>query len=576
MGVTGLQSYVENKCPQAFYEVDIRKIADQHRKHRSHINNPIGYKGKKESKSKHKRKASKQCNRINSNNQKVTIIIDLQSCVRSVYNGLDLIGGGQFREYSSRWKTFITALYDAGISPIFVTDGPSPHSKRKTWVKRRYASATDFVFPVLDSLKARQDPKIESYRSTVLPALETERILSLDVDEELEIIKSTSEQDADQLIVQLAIERNAFAIFAQDTDYLIYQYPKHIYYLSSLHFDWKGLFNGSNLLKTKTYDRFGLANALGISVSQLPLLAVMKGNDLVSTEHLQRFHEWIKENGQSSCRNYNHAVIEGLAQFILFKNFPTGESIFQHSNSLADFIFYGDMGNQKYLEQSLQSYFLKYSFFTPFQSSHKECQWLALVEMQKPGSKLRNVMEGGSTESSTRLEEYRDNPLTKDYLPPNAKFLKKLYQRLWGVLLMEKPGALTQCRANFAIQVEEWHMSGVGSLDKPTFCKPTVPPKNVYNVGLLAELWSLKSERDQPELHHKRWKLFSYIFSPMLDSVLLQSFPANKIFLICQLFLFQHGDNILGPLLFGWEIKVLIILHYLMLQTPGNSKITHK
>ena len=166
MGVPGLQSYVENNCPQAFYNVDIKKLAAHHKKYRPKSINQEG---------------------------KVTMIIDLQSCMRSVYDGLDLLGGGQFKEYSHRWKTFIESLREADICPVFVADGPVPQSKRQTWVARRYATAQDFVIPVFDALKANKDPNISSYRSTTFPPLETERILLYDLDYDIELIKSTSE-----------------------------------------------------------------------------------------------------------------------------------------------------------------------------------------------------------------------------------------------------------------------------------------------------------------------------------------------------------------------------------------------
>ena len=124
-------------------------------------------------------------------------------------------------------------------------------TKRQTWVKRRYASTREFVYPVLDALKQNKMPDLSHARSTVLPALESARILTVALDEELELINSTSQQDADQLVVQLAIKRNAFAIFTQDTDYLMYQYPNYIHYLSVEHFHWKKLFNGSKDLCTK-------------------------------------------------------------------------------------------------------------------------------------------------------------------------------------------------------------------------------------------------------------------------------------------------------------------------------------
>ena len=113
-------------------------------------------------------------------------------------------------------------------------------------------------------------------------------------------------------------------------------------------------------------------------------------------------------------------------------------------------------------------------------------------------------------------------------------------------------------------------MTGIGSLDKPKHCKPVVPPNNIYHAGLLSRMWTLKKEKDDTELHQKRWKVFSYIVSPLLNSESLQRFDSDKIFVICQLFMFQHEDQVVGPLLYEWEVRVLILLHFLMKRMTGK------
>ena len=203
----------------------------------------------------------------------------------------------------------------------------------------------------------------------------------------------------------------------------MYQYPNYIHYLSAEHFHWKKLFNGSKDLCTKEYDRAALCHYLSLSIRQLPLLATLKGNDIVSIEHLERFHRWLigKERGPID----HHQVIEALANYIVQENLPIGEAVYRKTREITHFIFFGDMSKQKLVEKSLRSYFLKEINFQP--QSSKECPWLALVEMQKPGSKLRSVMEGGFTEASTRLEEYR---ISSDFPPPISMFLSNFYCRL--------------------------------------------------------------------------------------------------------------------------------------------------
>jgi hypothetical protein len=69
-----------------------------------------------------------------------------------MYQNLDLVCGGQGRVYLQRWQIFIEAFESAGIELIFVTDGVSAETKRKTWVNRKYSTLNEFVCPVFDSL----------------------------------------------------------------------------------------------------------------------------------------------------------------------------------------------------------------------------------------------------------------------------------------------------------------------------------------------------------------------------------------------------------------------------------------
>lgn len=78
--------------------------------------------------------------------------------------------------------------------------------------------------------------------------------------------------ECDEEIIEYAHNHNSFAIFSQDTDFIISDL--NAVALSVKNFNIK-------LMTTVLYDRVKLAKKLNIKVSELPLLAVLAGNDLI-------------------------------------------------------------------------------------------------------------------------------------------------------------------------------------------------------------------------------------------------------------------------------------------------------
>jgi hypothetical protein len=106
-----------------------------------------------------------------------------------------------------------------------------------------------------------------------------------------------------QLIAELA-DDNTLGILAQDTDFLVYQYPDHVHYLSIQKLDFESLFADKTTLKTISYNRFDLVEHLNdaaqkigytgntrlLTVAHLPLLATLKGNCKIYRGDLAPFH----------------------------------------------------------------------------------------------------------------------------------------------------------------------------------------------------------------------------------------------------------------------------------------------
>jgi hypothetical protein len=81
------------------------------------------------------------------------------------------------------------------------------------------------------------------------------------------------------------------------------------------------------------------------------------------------------------------------------------------------------------------------------------------------GSKLYTFMTGATYTESTSLEDFRNTSL-----PTTAKLLKDFRQRLYGVLLFEKP------RKNGELRVSGMCMTGLGSLETVEVLTPEKPP----------------------------------------------------------------------------------------------------
>ena len=281
MGVRGLQHFLEKDCSGAFYEVDIANLATTHTT-----------------------KTGKQ----------PVVVVDTMSCINKIYidNKLDWICGGQYQDYIKAWGNFIESFVKLGIRLVFVYDGTSQTVKRKEWVRRRYQTMLEKVYPAFDFLKKGVlPPKMDE--KFCLPSLQTKHILNMVYN--CEVI--TSVKEADEEIVALANKMDAIGILGQDSDYIIYQ--TNVPYLSSQHLN-------LDTLKTMVYDRCQFAEQIGIKIAQLPIFAVLAGNDVICREGLSKFHRWVSYYSGKG-RPYFGDIAFGIGQFINNERYPSNKDL---------------------------------------------------------------------------------------------------------------------------------------------------------------------------------------------------------------------------------------------------------
>ncbi|KAK2854175.1 hypothetical protein Q5P01_006836 [Channa striata] len=270
MGVKGLQYFMDSCCPEACVTVNLRDVARQHAAKRQQ-----GWTATADATS-------------------PTLVVDGMACLRHWYSCKDWVCGGQWREYINVLKSWVEAFTSAGIRLVFFFDGVVEEQKRQEWVKRRRRVNRE-VSKVFRHIKSHGvQPGRELF---CLPSgLPTFTRFALRFYCCFQVTGSRSLllfAEADYEIAHYARNHDSMGILGQDSDFIIYD--------SAPYFSVAKL--QMNSLTTVLYDRQGFCRAVGLAVNQLPLLACLLGNDVVSEERMQH----IRKNALATYRKNNPA-----------------------------------------------------------------------------------------------------------------------------------------------------------------------------------------------------------------------------------------------------------------------------
>lgn len=503
MGVRGLQTYIENYCPDACYEVNIRDLIHTFR-----------------------------CE----TGRQPVIVVDGSSCIRYIYGSLDWVLGGQLKEYADNILNFIKAFESLGAKLVFYFDGTTVGRKRPVWVERRQNDLQK-VYKLFDSLREWKNLSHVDHDLFVPPPGLGTRSVIKDVCN-CEVF--TSIRECDEEIAEYARNGQCFAILGQDTDYIIYEGAQ--YYLSILKL---------NLLTMTTlnYNRWGLARHLAIHPDQLPILASLIGNDIVPANDLKAFHIDICRPTRQYTMNSRipyQILFTHVARFV--QTLPHGQSLFHALPQIAHRVL-RDEQRAAQLGASIRSYHTTRQSEEPVESKPKD-HWSQLmslarrrhIQCENP-SQMWGVLNELLYEVGTGVEDFREGDL-----PPTALALRPLRQRIYGLLLHEKPRT-----SHHPIVVTEWCMHGKDSLSQPARVEPVSIP-GVPHPGLLT-LWNEGSE-------DLRWRVFTAAISPRLDPNLLRELPPCLVIPAAVLSYICH--ELARPMLETWEVEVLITVAVVM------------
>ncbi|XP_044616773.2 constitutive coactivator of peroxisome proliferator-activated receptor gamma isoform X3 [Equus asinus] len=258
MGVRGLQGFVGSTCPHICTVVNFKELAENHR-------------------SKHP-----GCT--------PTIVVDAMCCLRYWYTPESWICGGQWREYFSALREFVTTFTTVGIRLIFFFDGMVEQHKRDEWVKRRLKNNREIsrIFHYIKSHKEQPGRNmffipsgLAIFTRFALKTLGQETLCSL--------------READYEVASYGLQNNCLGILGEDTDYLIYD--------TSPYFSISELCLES--LNTIMLCREKLCESLNLKLADLPLLACLLGNDIIPEGMFESFRYKCLSSYTSAKENFD-------------------------------------------------------------------------------------------------------------------------------------------------------------------------------------------------------------------------------------------------------------------------------
>ncbi|GBM00786.1 Constitutive coactivator of peroxisome proliferator-activated receptor gamma [Araneus ventricosus] len=485
MGVRGLQSFIENECPEACKRVSIKELAEKHRE----IFNvePVLV--------------------VDGLNWLVELCVSLR---------LEWMYGGQWLQIQRAMAIFIAAFKSIGVKLVFIFDGTICKSKRNEWVRRR----TGTYEAKLEIFKMVKMNYSEPFGHFGIPTLID--ILSCFIVKGLGADAFQTDTEADFVIAEYATKnKEVFAVLTQDSDFIIFNTKM---YLSSAHLDFA-------TLSTIHYDRDCLASQyLHLPVERLPLFACLVGNDFIHRDLLREFHLSLAE-----VRNvYVAAVAEKICSIIKNEGWKGHVFNWHELSSISLKVFGNRTDGTHLIREGLKSYAIN-------------CNNPRLKVQIKVSPELENIMYERHYNCMNapyifdllcKMEFSQREVLEDASRTPCALVYREVRQRCYGVLFNcyvapHSPTNPGRTRTGEEIIVKEWCAYQGNFLEKPEFIKPlplkvsSVPGKE-DQIPTIDDLWFNSTEKE------KLWMFWRILQIPMKFEFLIK-LHKDQVVLACVL-----------------------------------------
>ncbi|XP_056134628.1 constitutive coactivator of peroxisome proliferator-activated receptor gamma [Lampris incognitus] len=454
MGVKGLQYFMDQCCPEACEAVDLREMARQHIAKGRH-------------------------NTCTTNDTNPTLVVDGMACLRHWYSCKDWVCGGQWKEFMGLLEHWVKAFTSAGIKLVFFFDGVVEEQKRQEWVKRRLRVNGD-IYKVFRHIKAhgeQPDQKLFCLPSG-LGTFTSFALRSLG-----QKVFSTV-QEADYEIASYARDHGCMGILGQDSDFIIYD---SVPYLSVAKLRLDGLI-------TVLYNREGLCRYLRLAPAQLPFLACLLGNDVVSEDQMQHIRNNAMAEYRRSCPPRSSGTSHGMKILALAQLVSSVGDREERESGLVPRSLVLSATDRELLEKGIRSYLLPgqelfHGVDIPPFSSGSACVMEKFISpdilqvcrekhIEAEGFMVYGVLYEGVVECSNTLEDEEETELL-----PQALVYRPCREKIYGLLLHRDNGNSVEVPL-----VKEWFVYPGNTLKEPDMVKP-VPFNLPGSQPSLEMLW---------------------------------------------------------------------------------------
>lgn len=439
MGVKGLQSFIEQYCPENCAPVDLREMARQHVRNHPPKSDP--YHG------------------LDPSPNPPTLVVDGMACVRQWYSCSAWVHGGQWKQFLHLLKEWVGAFTSAGIRLVFFFDGVVEEQKRAEWVKRRQRVNRDISKLFSHVKRYGQQPGRELF---CLPSgLATFSCFALrSLGQEVH----SSVREADYEVAAFALQHDCMGILGQDTDFLIYDSVPYLS-VSKLRLD---------RMTTVLYSQESLCHALRLHKAELPLLACLLGNDVVPEERMQGVRREALTNYRQTHSDSSPPQREkvlAVAHLITSSRGCVEGGFGPASLNLSD-------SDRQVLKRGVQYYLLPgqqslWGATAPSSPPSPVCvmerhvdpavlQAVKEKHMRAECFIVYNVLYGGIVECSNTLEDEEDEGLV-----PQTVVFQPCRELIYGILLPTHPDGNGD-----VLTVKEWFVSPGSPLKQPNMVYP--------------------------------------------------------------------------------------------------------
>ncbi|XP_061736088.1 constitutive coactivator of peroxisome proliferator-activated receptor gamma isoform X3 [Nerophis ophidion] len=427
MGVKGLQYFMERWCPESCLTVNLGDMARQ---------------------------------QISSDTTtSPTLVVDGMACLRHWYTCKDWVCGGQWKEYMSILRSWIERFTTAGIKLVFFFDGVVEEKKRHEWVKRR-RRVNGEVCKVFCYIKLHGEQPGRNLFCLPSGLATFTRFALRSLGQEV----FSSVQEADYEIASYARRHGCMGILGQDSDFIIFDSAPYLS-VAKLHLD---------SLTTVLYDRQRLCQAIGLYVSQLPLLACLLGNDVVPEERMQTIRNNAMAAYRKKCATAPQDQIV-LAVSMLVSSLCDAE---ENETGLVPQSLTRSTADRCLLEKGICSYLLPIQETSeqddaPFLSSGHAFEKYVNPEILKACREqhrsaqsfmVYNVLCNGLIECSNSLEDEEE-----DELLPQAVVYKTCRQHIYSLLLLSRAN---DSESEELPAIREWFVYPGNPLKEPQMVQP--------------------------------------------------------------------------------------------------------